>query len=59
MTKHMYFSETQSQYITFINFVDSFHYTSMPQAAGYLRAFHPILFIKSNGSFECKNDKEI
>ena len=31
----------------------------MPEADEYLRACHPILFLKSNGSFLFKNDKQI
>ena len=42
-----------------MNVVTSFDYTQMPEAAEYLHACHPILFIKSNGSFLCKNNKKI
>ena len=57
--RHIYLSESQDQFITFVNFITTFDYTSMPEAADYLRACHSLLFLKQNESFLCKDGKTI
>ena len=57
--RNIYFSESQHQFTTFINFIQTFDYTPLSAPADYLRACHPLLFLTQNGSFLCKSEKII
>ena len=41
---HIFFSESQQQFTTFISLQQTFDYTPMSTPADYLRACHPVLF---------------
>ena len=55
LEKNIYYSDSQEQFITFVSFQETFQYTPMALPADYVRACHPVLFLKQKDSFLCKN----